>query len=466
MKAVRGVGALAMVLLLAASGALGLRIIRRPVEPAVEAVTSGRGVEVVDRSGIGDGLWALMVEDIVAVAKEAMERTLPGHEIERIRVMVSRGRAWHENVVTDREEAIYVRIGGHGIGEALRADAGPIALLCEAVADLYNTRRLPGLNRYIAHRYLVPAVVEQVGDDIIPTAHPSPLGPDGVDMLKVMTEDEYTFVHPDTAAVAALMAIEERLGLDGLRGLLAAVPVGDEDALGTLRAAAVRADAELAGAFAAYDEATRLEPDAEGSCLVASFEPDEGADFTRLHPFRTRAQSLLLDTNPGVEWSFTDEWATHGTHSVKLEGDPEDEWLAVYIRDPDWRFRDLRQFSHIELDFVVDATDPQHVYICLNDHVSDGHGQIQVFSKTVLPSVHHHVEHPLTEENLQGFRDMDAEYFSGEFRADSVARLYIGLSKPTQDITLYVDNIRLRPRKSPEPMAGRGGFEAATRSAL
>jgi hypothetical protein len=41
---------------------------------------------------------------------------------------------------------------------------------------------------------------------------------------------------------------------------------------------------------------------------------------------------------------------------------------------------------------------------------------------------------------------MDATYFSGAFRADSVSRIYIGLNKPTQPITLYLDNLRLQVR--------------------
>lgn len=432
---------------------------RAPGEPAMAPGAAagpppqalGPGVAGRYAPGV-DGAFVQAASSVVAAAKQAIEKTLPDRRTEQILLVINEGRPWHENVVTDRDHTIYIRVGEHGIGEAMREDAGPTALLCEAVADLYNVWRLPGLNRYLSHRYLVPAVVEARAGELIPSPWPSPLGEDGIGMLDVIAKDEYTFVHPDLAAVAALMATDERLGLDGLGALLHAIPPQTDDPFAAFREAAIEADPELAGAFHAYDEATRLEPDETGTCLITSFEPDEAVEVIETHPFRLRTilEALVMGISPTVEWSFSDEWATDGSRSLKLQADEDDPWASIIIRDPDWKFRDLRRFSEFEFDVMAEAPEPQRIFACINDHVSDGHGQLNILSGVLPPGEWRHVAYELTPENLQGQRDMDAEYFSGQLRAGSAARIYISVNRPQQPITLYLDNLRLRPREAAE----------------
>ena len=413
-----------------------------------------------------DPAIAAQIADVVRVAKKAYFDTSPDRAVvtlgkrpyddrlaQDIELIITPARVeWHENVVTDRLHTIYVRLGSLGIGQVARPDAGPVAIMCEAVADLYNTRRLQGFSRFVAHRFLVPAVVAEQGEEPIGIPHPTSLAPDGIAMLKAITNDEYTTVHPDIAACAALMAIEEKLGLDAFRELVDAVPEDVEDPFATFRGLALDKDATLAEAFAAYDEAMRLEPDEDGSCLIASFEPDEVIEVDSPHPLRTAEQTLLCRFCPRNEWSLSEEWSTDGTQCLKLEADEQASWMAAYIVDPDWKFRDFRRFSTFELDLIVEAPGPQAVTIALMDHPTDGHGGIRVFERTVPPDEQQHVSFALTKENLHGGKDMDASYFDGTFRADSVSRLYIGLGRPREPVTLYLDNLRLRPREPVPPL--------------
>jgi hypothetical protein len=445
-----------------AGGRLGMALLRLSPAwlPLGQPAMPRTGADLAPLPPEVDPVAAERIADVVAVAKARMDglalgrpasvRThgqLPGLGPAHIRLVVGPGRPWHENVVTDRQGTIYVRLGNEGIGDAMRGDAGPVAVLCESVAELYNSWRLPGLNRYLAHAYLAPAVVEQLGPSVLPTKHPTPLGPDGPEMLDAVTREEYTRVHPDLAATAAIKAVEETLGLEGLSLLLESLPTGAEDPFAAFRAAALKADDGLEGVFAPWDEAHRLTPEADGSYLVTSFEPDEAVPhIADMYPLRSVMEILWFDTTPDTEWSFSTEWSSDGERSLELRADEKAGWMALYIRDPDWQFRDLRRFGAFELDLMLDAAYPQPVSIRLNDHVSDGHGELHVLDAVVRPGEERHVVYEFTEANLQGQRDVDATYFSGRFRADSAARLYVGLGKPRQPLTLYVDNIRFAPR--------------------
>ncbi|MBM3476283.1 MAG: sigma-70 family RNA polymerase sigma factor [Armatimonadetes bacterium] len=427
------------------------------------------GVNVAPLPAGVDPRLAQQIADVVVVAKQTLEgmgfsrRAAPVMHrralvppAAQIQLVIVQGRAYHENVTTDRDATIYVRVGAQGIGDEMRGDAGPVAVLCEAVAELYNVWRLPGLNRYLAHAHLVPAVAAELGPDILPAKHPTPLGPDGPEMLEAVTQDEYTCVHPDLAAVAAIRKVEAKLGLEGLLDLVKALPAEAEDPFAAFREAVVKADPELAPAFDAWDQANALAPDAEENYLVASFEPGETVQhIASLHPLRSVAESLWFDTTPETRWSFSNDWSSDGQQSLKLEADETAGWVAFYLRDPDWQFRDLRRFGTFELDLALDAPRPQRVSIRLNDHVSDGHGELRVLDDVLMPGEVRHVAFELSEENLQGYQDVDATYFSGWFRADSVARLYIGLGKPQQRVTLYLDRICFTPRL--QPTAGGGG---------
>jgi hypothetical protein len=414
----------------------------RPLPPGVDPTIASQIAEVVR---VANAAYLKAFAPVV-LGKPVADRLAGGIEL----VITPARIGWHENVVTDRSSTIYVRLGPLGIGQVARADAGPVALMCEAVADLHNTRRLPGFNRFVAHRFLVPAVVAELGNEPIDIPHPTSLAPDGMEMLRTITSRKYTPVHPDIAACAALMAVEEKVGLETFHDLVDAIPEGAEDPFAVFREYALGHDTTLAQAFAPYDEALRLEPDETGSCLVASFEPDETIVVDSPQPLRTADETLHLRVSPQDQWSLSDEWSTDGTYSLKLEADETARWMAVYIVDPDWKFRDFRRFSTLEMDFVVQAADPQPVTIALFDHPTDGHGGASVFEKAVPPGEERHVSFALTKESLHGGKDMDASYFDGTFRVDSVSRLYIGLGRPRGPVTLYLDNLRLRPR---EPVA-------------
>ena len=430
---------------------------RRPLETFVLVTPrvvnkGGQTVEVAEgvriarvEPGVNADLISPIAQ-IVAAAKKAMEATFPDRPLDRIGLVFAPARAQgHENVVTDRRRTIYIRSDRWGIGELFRPDAGPVAILCEAVAELYNPRQVAGFNRFVAHRYLVPAVAAEVPPDFLDDHRMlTPLAPDGPEMLRAMGDPLYSRVHPDFAAVAALNAVEQRLHLDGLRALLRGNPDDAADPFAALREAAVREAPQLAEAFSAYDGATRLEVGKDGSCLIASFEPNE--TIREAPPLRTATDTLLLTLSPQNRWSLSKEWATDGGQSLKVEADEGAPWMSVVVNDADWQFKDWRRFSEFSFDFLVESPEPQTIFFCAQDHPTCGHGCLVFFDGTVQPGEAHHVSFPLNEESLRGLQDMDSTYFSGAFRADSVSRIYIGLNKPTQPITLYLDNLRLKVR--------------------
>ncbi|MGD8238919.1 MAG: sigma-70 family RNA polymerase sigma factor [Armatimonadota bacterium] len=416
--------------------------------PPVETIRRP-GVKVLYEPGLGDELIG-DIADVVSAAKSAIEEIFPDRRLPEIDLVITRGAPWRENVVTNRRNRIYVSAGEQGIGEAMRADAGPVAILCEAVAELYNTLRIPGLKRFVAHRYLVPAAMAQVGPFAVQVPHPTLLAVDEAEMLATLCNDGYTLVHPDFAAVAALMAVEAALGPEGLRDLLAAIPEGTQAPVAALREGAVKAAPGLAAAFASYDEAVHLEPDADGSCLVTSAEADEVISAVRTHPLRTILETAVLVVAPQAAWSQTEDWATHGTQSLKLELDADTPWMYVHLIDPDWQFKDWQRFSQFEMDLRLDSPTPQRIWVCAHDHPTCGHGMIDIFSDVLQPGEQRHIAYPLTEETLRGHKSWTALYFDGAFRADSVSRLSIGVSDPRPPITIYLDNVRLTPRAEAE----------------
>jgi len=351
---------------------------------------------------------------------------------------------YHDSVVTDRRSTIYIRVSSLGIGEVLRPDASPVAILCEAVAEFYNPPQLPGFCRFIAHRYLTTAVYEQLGRDILVDHRTAPLAPDGDELLAIATSADYASVHPDWAAVAALLTLEARLGPEAVLRLTDGVPADAADPLLALRGTAIARDPALDEAFALHDEATRIEPDETGTCLVASFEPFEWS-----HPAEYMSSAIdgfLFRLVTQNTWAATDAWATDGTQSLCVQADAGAPWMSLYLSDPDWKYRDWRRFSKLEMDLMVEATNPVGIGICVQDHPSCGHGVLWIFGGTLEPGQPVHVSFALDEKSLRGARDMDATYFSGAFRTDSVSRLYIGVGKPTELIKLYIDNIRLTPK--------------------
>jgi hypothetical protein len=270
------------------------------------------------------------------------------------------------------------------------------------------------------------------------------LAPDGDELLAIATSADYACVHPDWAAVAALLTLEARLGPEAVLRLTDGVPADAADPLLALRGTAIARDPALDEAFALHDEATRIEPDGTGTCLVASFEPFEWS-----HPAEYMSSAIdgfLFRLVTQNTWAATDAWATDGTQSLCVQADAGAPWMSLYLSDPDWKYRDWRRFSKLEMDLMVEATNPVGIGICVQDHPSCGHGVLWIFRGTLEPGQPVHVSFALDEKSLRGARDMDATYFSGAFRTDSVSRLYIGVGKPTELIKLYIDNIRLTPK--------------------
>jgi len=429
--------------------------------PGAKRAIERPGVRLVCEEDVDEPLCET-IADVVSVAKDAFDGLFPERVRPEIRIAVSHGVTFCEYTVTDRRDTIYVRMGERGLGEWRRPDAGPIGLLCEAVAELHNPQHLAGFNRFIAHRYLVPAVVDQMGVDAIVRTHLAPLAEDGPPTLEAMAHPEYASVHPDYAAVAALMAIEDDLQFDGLRALLDATPQGTADPFAGLREAAIEKAPALADGFTLYDQANELWLEDDGTCLVASFEPGEVIEKVgtlRPHSF---VEGLLV-AGPGFEVSPSDEWSTHGTHSLKAEAVRPSELMSIYTSDPDWKLKDWRRFSKLEMDLMLEGGGDRRITVTVQDHVAGAHGSVVMFSGTVLPGESRHISYPLTAASLRGDAYWNAKYFSGRFRADEVSRFLISVQGPTEPFTLYLDNIRLTPRAEgdvrdaeAEPAAGRG----------
>jgi tetratricopeptide (TPR) repeat protein len=152
-----------------------------------------------------------------------------------------------------------------------------------------------------------------------------------------------------------------------------------------------------------------------------------------------------------VDWQLTDEDATHGTHSLRLQLLRDSQWMHANLIDPDWQFRDLGRFSELSMDVRVESPTPQHVAIDFHDEVNCGHGLIEVFSAEIQPGAWRPIVYRFDDESLKGRKDWTAFYFDGAFRTDCVSRLHIRVWEPELPVTLYVDNLRLAPRELAAP---------------
>jgi hypothetical protein len=383
------------------------------------------------------------VADVVSVAKQAYEALLPDVAKAEIRVLALPATSWHENLTTNRRDTIYLRVRDNEFGEAMRADAGPVGMLCQAVAELYNPGRFPGLDRFIAHRYLVPAVIDKLGAEALLRRHATPLAADGPEMLKAITSDAYAPVHPDFAAARALTEIEDKLGFDGLRALPHEVPADMQPDFAGFRAAAIARDPALAAAFSTYDRAGDIHFDNDDTHLIASFEPGETVKTVSAYPLRSVAESLVLTASPGFEVSASDEWATHGTHSLRVRAGKPEAGMYVALADPDWQFRDWRLFSRFEMDLILKSERPEELSAMVFDDIGGAHGQAPLFQGVVPFGEPLHLSCALGPE-FTGQVQLQSDCAETDFRTDEVALLYIGLPHPTgQPVTLYIDNLRL-----------------------
>ena len=117
----------------------------------VPEMISRPGVRLCRDARVDAGLCEA-VADVVATGKQTIEGLFPGRTKEEIRVHALAATSWHENIATNRRETIYLRVNERGFGSAMRADAGPLGMLCQAVAELYNDRRIMGFDRLMAAR--------------------------------------------------------------------------------------------------------------------------------------------------------------------------------------------------------------------------------------------------------------------------------------------------------------------------
>jgi hypothetical protein len=393
-----------------------------------------------------DATYLDPIADVVAAAKAACERRFPALAKPTLRVDVRPALGWYESTVTDRQDTIYVHLGRKGLGEYMRGDAGPVGILCQAVAELHNPRRLPGLDRFVAHRYLVPAAVAEVGPGVLPVANATPMASDGPPMLDLLTDDAYASVHPDFAAAKALAAIDDATQPEGLASLLAGIPADADDPFAALRRAAVAKAAQLADAFQTYDEATRIELQPDGKVLVASFEANEIVSGVVSHPLSALHDPLVAVVSREFQMSQTDEWAADGALSLKLYAEQPRAYINWEIADPDWRLKDWRPYSAFEMDLRLDGIEPQKMSVRAYDEVGLGHGVLYLWAGAMQPGEERHLRCNLADANRRAAKSPQADYFGGTFRDSEVATVIVILYEPTQPFTLYVDNLRLTPR--------------------
>jgi beta-lactamase regulating signal transducer with metallopeptidase domain len=397
------------------------------------------------------------VAEVVRVAKQAFDARFPELAKEEIALRVlSAADGYWEGALTDRRNTIYVRVGRHGLGEYFRPDADPVTILCQAVAELHNPNRLPGFDRFIAHRYLVPEVVEELGAEPLPGARLNPDAEDPTGRLVLMADPVYASVHPDFAAASAMADIEQALGFEALTELLAEGLSSATDPFSAFRAAALAKAPTLADAFTLRDEAVRLQVRPDGTSVVASFEPDEGVRvLTTFGPLSSLGDTPIVATDV-YQPSFSDEWATDGEYSLRLDAGQTRSAFGLMLSDPDWKYADWTRFARCQMDLRYEGVGPATVYAYAFDSPSRAHANLQLSTGRMEPGAVRHVSTELTARLLSQASPTTDEHYDGAFRAREVAGLQITVHKPAGPFTLYVDNICLTPRAGAGPSTRPG----------
>jgi tetratricopeptide (TPR) repeat protein len=409
------------------------------------------GVELSYPDGL-DETQLQPVAEVISVAKAAFDELLPELAQQLIHVEVSDlTEEYYEGVITDRIGTLYIGFGKTGIGETFRGGEGPVGILCQAVAELHNPGRLPGFDRYVAHRHLAPAVAASLGATPLPRTGLRPGTEDVTGRLAMMTDPAYAAVHSDFAAVAAMMDIEQELGFEALRGLLQAVPAEADDPFHEFRAAVTAREPALADAFDLYDQATSFDIENDGTCLVASFEVDEGVRVTTSFLQAATVGDMPVVASNLFEPSFSDEWATDGDVSLRLHADQIRPYLGFILSDPDWRYKDWTRFSRFEMDLRYEGPAPTDVYAHTMDDVGRRHASLDLTGGDMEPGQVRHVAVDLTDEFFARARSQPETYYDGAFRAREVAGFQITVPDPPGPFTLYIDSIRLTPREGLPP---------------
>ena len=169
----------------------------------------------------------------------------------------------------------------------------------------------------------------------------------------------------------------------------------------------------MAAAFATYGEATALDLSADGTCLVASFEEDEAIRRAEAHPLHAVGDDLVLWVSPQVEMSRSDEWATHGTQSLRFASADPQTGIQVAVVDPDWEFSDWSRFSRFEMDLMVVADQPGGVEVHVMDDISGAHGRAPLFRGHAPPHEAVHISYDIGRRGLARQKHPQSECFIG-----------------------------------------------------
>ena len=103
---------------------------------------------------------------------------------------------------------------------------------------------------------------------------------------------------------------------------------------------------------------------------------------------------------PEFEVSRTDEWAAHGTQSLRLHAEEPQAGMYVAIADPDWQFRDWRRFPGFEMDLMLEAGAAQSVRVLAMDDIGGAHGQVPLYRGPLQPGEPMHVSTAATVESM------------------------------------------------------------------
>lgn len=417
------------------------------------AVSQRGGEGMMTREGVTleyeEGLDEARVEaiaDIVSVAKTTIDELLPDNALNEVYVEVrdATDEYW-ESVVTDRIGAIYVGLGPKGIGEVFRADACPVGMLCQAVAELHNPYRYPGLDRFLTHRFLAAAILQELGPTPLPRAKLAMGADDPTGGLAMMSDPGIAAVHPDFAAAAAFIDIERELGWDRLRELLDEAPNAAQDPWRGLRGVVAREQPGLEAAFALHDQASTFEIDEDGTILVTSFEAEENVEVGGICRIAT-VDWLPVVASYGCETTFTDEWATDGDVSLRLDAPAKGGTIGFRLPDPDWRYKDWSLFEKFEMDIRFEGQTRTNIYAYVVDDPASGHSSTFLAAVWLEPGDVQHLSVDLTEETLSNGRLREGRYYDGAVRYHEIAMLQVTASKGEAPFSLSVDNIRLTPR--------------------
>jgi len=402
----------------------------RPPTYDGERITDLPGVEVRTTAAV-DPIVSWAVARVCALAAGVCRERLGLEGPEVVRVSISTTDEHWSSVVTDRDAAIYIVYNEQtGIGEQERKHPQPVGILCQATAELLNDHRVPGLERYASAMLAVPAVWESEAETAWPRLYPY-LRTDGPEAFEERCAEENVLgEHPDRAAAATLWHVAEALGVPWLADRLAALRGQGPAALEELRVAAVAADPALGGAFAAWQQATALPLEADGSLLLTSFETEE--------------QMGVLDFQAGVRLAPCREWSTHGEQSLAVTFTGPTPWPMLAVFDEDWRYRDWSGFSVLELD--VHNPGDQPVRLCCEAFDAPDRGHAHLTGDVALAPGREGRCRVELQSAPSSAPWRTSVHYEGQPRLGEISGLLLCVPGPLEaPVTLWLDHLRLCP---------------------